>query len=851
MSGRLDWAIYYATMGWPVLPLHTAAEDGCSCGQPACSSPGKHPRLRHGLKEATSDIVVVGGWWERWPDANIGIRTGDIFDVLDIDGADGLAAIEEAVGQYGPMPDGPRAITGGGGRHLLFAPTGTGNRAALLPHVDWRGANGYIVAPPSRHISGALYEWDQTPDVRLEPVPVWLATILDPPKPQRCTRPAARSSPGDRNAYAQRALDGELAELARAPEGMRNHQLNIAAFNLYQLVGGGELSDELVEGELRRTAQLIGLGGREIEATIGSGRTAGLARPRSAPVRPAGAPATNGTRAIEPAEPPPPGDEDAPPGDRPGPPRRNLTDVGNAARLIDAHGDDMRHVRTWVSWLHWDGRRWCRDDTGLVVEKAKLTARAILTEAAVEADDDYRKKLVAWARQSENAPKIYSMIDLSRSDPKVATRPEDLDSDRWLFTVANGTLDLARGELRPHRRDDRVTKLADVAYDTDAKCPAWDTFLEQVLPDPAVRAFVKRAVGYALTGSVREQCLFFLYGLGANGKSTLITTLLALLGDYGRQADPKLLMESKHEAHPTNVADLQGARFVATIEAGAGRRLDETLVKQLTGGDRIKARFMRQDFFEFDPTHKLFLAANHKPVIRGNDHAIWRRVHLIPFTVTIPRDERDDDLADTLLGELPGILRWAVEGCLEWQADGLQVPTEVADATDAYRAEEDLLGDFLAACCKEDPGITATATELYKAYQRWAEDDGERAWSQTAFGRALGERGFEAAKDRRGRKIRRGLALLTDEDVQQAFADPENHPNCPSAADSSPRRTVLDSVPFPAYAHPHEGGQPENRPSLSELSVADSDPCASCGQPATAYDPDGTPRCAEHPPEDR
>lgn len=848
MTGRLDWAIYYATMGWPVLALHSTSADGCSCGQATCASPGKHPRLRHGLKEATKDIATVGAWWERWPDANIGIRTGDIFDVLDIDGADGLAAIDEAVAEHGPLPDGPRALTGGGGRHLLFAPTGIGNRAALLTHVDWRGRNGYIVAPPSRHISGVLYEWDQTPDVCLEPVPPWLAALLDPPKPKR--QPAAATGgagAGDNNAYVQRALDGELGELARAPEGMRNHQLNIAAFNLYQLVGGGELSGDLVEGELRRTAQMIGLDGREIEATIGSGRRSGLDRPRTAPPRPVRlqSPPAGRVNGSGPDGPPPPGDADAPPLEVP---RRTLTDAGNADRFIDTHGDDTRHVKTWTSWLCWDGHRWQRDDTGAVIEKAKLVARAIYTEAAMAEEAAERKRLVGWARQSENAGRIHSMVGLAGSDPKVATRPDDLDSDRWLLTVANGTLDLAAGELRPHRRDDRITKLADVAYDPAATCPVWGRFLEQVLPDPAVRAFLRRAVGYALTGSVREQCLFFLYGLGANGKSTLITTLLRLLGDYGRQADPRLLMESKHETHPTNVADLQGARFVATIEAGAGRRLDETLVKQLTGGDRLKARFMRQDFFEFDPTHKLFLAANHKPVIRGNDHAIWRRVHLIPFNVTIPRDQRQDDLGEWLLGELPGILRWAVEGCLEWQSDGLQVPAEVAEATDAYRAEEDLLGDFLTASCKEEDGGLSSATELYKAYQRWTEETGEKPWSQTAFGRALGERGFDATRDGRGRKVRRGLVLLSQQDQQQAFTDPDNCPNRPTASNSLAPRTVSDGRTFPAYAHTHKEGERENSPSSSELFGADSDPCGSCGAPATGYAPDGAPYCDQHPP---
>lgn len=858
---RADWAVEYAQRGWPVLPLHTAGDGRCSCGNDACPSPAKHPRVPHGLKEATANPTQVAQWWKRWPDANIGLRTGDAFDVLDIDGQEGAQAMANLYGEHGELPEScPAAATGGGGIHLLFAPTGLGNRAALVPHVDWRGAGGYIVAPPSRHASGADYRWINnrwlTGD--LPAVPDWLRLILDPPRPARTT-PAGRRPPGDSNAYVQKAMDAELGELARAPEGMRNHQLNISGFNLFQLVGGGELPGELVENELRRVALTIGLGAREIDATIGSARKAGLARPRCAPppryIRSAPAPATNGTAPARTEEPPPPGDEDAPPEEQAGPPRHNLTDVGNAARLVDLHGQDLRHVRAWSSWLVWDGRRWRRDDTGAAVELAKHTARAILTEAAIEEDDDRRKHLVKWSRTSEAASRIHAMLDLARSDPTVALRPDELDTDSWLLTVANGTLDLTSGRLRPHRRSDGITKLVDVPYDPAAAAPTWDRFLAQILPDPAVRDFLRRAVGYSLTGSVREQCLFFLYGLGANGKSTLITTLLALLGDYGRQADPKLLMESKHETHPTNVADLQGARFVATIEAGSGRRLDETLVKQLTGGDRVKARFMRQDFFEFDPTHKLFLAANHKPVIRGNDHAIWRRVHLVPFTVTIAAKDRDDRLGATLLAELPGILRWAVDGCLEWQREGLQPPAPVVEATDAYRAEEDLLGDFLAACCKEEAGRSVGSAELYKAYQRWAEEAGEKAWSQTAFGRAIGERGFEAKKDQRGRKVRIGLALIGNEiqtlDIRtshdSAVENSENSPNRPSdnPTDSSTVRFTLS-----AHAHTHDGLHTENGPELSVTvrgPEPDSDPCWACGMTATDYDADGTPHCVAHP----
>jgi putative DNA primase/helicase len=271
---------------------------------------------------------------------------------------------------------------------------------------------------------------------------------------------------------------------------------------------------------------------------------------------------------------------------------------------------------------------------------------------------------------------------------------------------------------------------------------------------------VQRAVGYALTASTTAQCLFFLHGGGANGKSTLLTLLGLLLGDYARHAAPELLTYKKSDRHPTELADLFGARLVTSVEVDEGKRLAETLVKQMTGGDRMKARFMHADFFQWLPTHKLFLAANHQPQIRGTDYAIWRRIHLIPFTVTIPEGERDEELPAKLEAELSGILNWAIAGCLDWQRNGLGVPQAVKDATNTYRAEQDILGDFLAEKCMKDPQATVLSQTLYAVYAVWCEAGKETALNKNAFGRALTERGFSDGKGAKGARIRRGLRLL-------------------------------------------------------------------------------------------
>ena len=419
----------------------------------------------------------------------------------------------------------------------------------------------------------------------------------------------------------------------------------------------------------------------------------------------------------------------------------HFTDVGNAHRLILAHGTRFRYVPAWATWLVWDGRRWRRDAKGEIVEAAKGVARHLWAEVPT-ASEDVRKALARWAGQSESANRIDAMVRLARTAPEVVVEPCDLDADPWAFNVANGTINLRNGRLRPHRQGDLITKLADVEHTELVTCPTWDTFLDQVLPDPEVRAFVQEVVGYSMVAVITEHILVFGYGVGANGKTTMLQTLLGLFGDYGRQAEPDLLL-ARREAHPTGMADLMGARLVVSTEVDEGRRLAEATVKQLTGADRIKARFMRQDFFEFEPTHTLFLAANHRPVVRGTDHAIWRRLRLLPFNVVIDAEDQDHHLVEKLSAELPGLLAWAVEGCLRWQRTGLSSPTAVMVATEDYRAEMDVLGAYLDESCVVSEVAYVSAADLYRSYVAWCEANGEHALSQRRLGPALVERGFE------------------------------------------------------------------------------------------------------------
>lgn len=430
----------------------------------------------------------------------------------------------------------------------------------------------------------------------------------------------------------------------------------------------------------------------------------------------------------------------------------HLTDLGNAKRFITQHGPDLRFITLWDRWLYWDGTRWRVDDTGEVYRRAMATVTRMYEEAAGDTDEESRKAKAKHALRSEAVGRVKAMVTLAQSAVEIAITPRQLDQCPWLLNCQNGTVDLKTGELRPHRREDLITKSTGVIFDPDTPCPLWEDFLDRVMDgNQSLIDYLQRLSGYALSGDVSEHGFDLAYGGGANGKTSLLNTLLAVLGDYGKIAAPGLLLRKHSNDHPTQIADLFGARMVTSVEFEEGGRFNEALVKQLTGGDRVKARWMRADFFEFEPTWKLIIGTNHRPVIRGSDHAIWRRVRLIPFTVTIPHAEQDKRLVEKLKREeLSGILAWAVRGCLEWQQQGLNPPCEVQAATDEYRRDMDILGDFLDACCVVTPAAQVTAKALYEHYAEWCKESGEHAVSQKRLGTALVERGFARRKTNQG-----------------------------------------------------------------------------------------------------
>jgi putative DNA primase/helicase len=708
---------------------------------------------------------------DTWAWSGVGIVTGELSGVLvlDVDGPEGEAELRK----HG-HPVTPMVRTASGGLHLYFKHpehlVRTGIRVA--PGLDVKASGGYVVAPPSVGPNGKRYEWIVSPkDADLAAPPEWLMRLLDR---QRSKAPA-----------------GPVGE--RIPSGQRNKVLaSIAGTMRRRGMGEAEILAALqVANEQRCEPPLETEEVAKITASVARYEPAGDVVHVS----------FNGHGSPQP------------------PAGFNLTDLGNAERFIARHGEDVRYCYPWSRWLVWTGARWERDEAGKVYRLAKDTVRGIYQEAATAEDEDRRKALAKHAARSEAEAKIKAMLELSKSEVPIS--PAELDAEPWLLNVPNGTIDLRTGELRAHRREDLITKMAGATYDPAAEAPAWAATLARVLPSEELRSFFKKLAGYAFSGDVSEHILAVLYGTGANGKSTILNALLAAAGDYGMQAAPDLLV-AKKGSHPTEVADLFGMRLVASIEVEDGRRLAESLVKQLTGGDKVRARRMRQDFWQFDPTHKVFMAVNHKPEIRGTDTAIWRRLRLIPFEQTIPPDEQDKKLPQKLAAELPGILRWALEGCEEWQRKGLQAPAEVRKATGQYRSEMDVIGVFLQDECEIGPAHREPFTTLYKRYEEWCEDGGERAETRRKFNARLKERGrFEARRSGPGGANEwHGLRLLKKQSGGFAGKLKQHPGNAYNSSENTPSRdngetSFSSSV---ASAGPLAGGlEPDESATLAQL----------------------------------
>jgi putative DNA primase/helicase len=523
-----------------------------------------------------------------------------------------------------------------------------------------------------------------------------------------------------------------------------------------------------------------------------------------------------------------------------------LTDSGNAELFAALYGEQVRFDHKHRRWLIWDTTkvRWIEDKEGKVRQMMKASARERHRRALDLPDENRRKNEIDWALKSESVYGINSALKLATSETPISDSGEGWDCDPWLLGMANGIVDLQTGKLRPATPKDRISKFSPVRFDAAAKCLRFQQFISEVFgSDGDLVRYLQKAVGYSFTGSVQEQCFFACYGEGSNGKTTLLEVLAYVAGDYGASV-PFHALEVKHSGGvPNESLLLLGKRFVKSSETREGRRLDEGRVKAWTGGDSMMARPLYREYFTFSPTHKLWLAFNHKPVIADDSPAMWRRVHMIPFEHKFEGAQVDALLGNKLRAEAPGILNWAIEGCIAWQREGLQRPTAVQQATREYEQESDALGPFLEDHCivdldNLDSSNCVPASHLWDAYLDWAKVNGESPMARNTWADRLKRRGFrsmEAGHEKR--RVWRGLTLRPKDEVadarRRAGADSQDssnrlsiekgslngHPQAPAPASGSVAETSADKKRAISGAEDREdkGAGPMNNSSHSEM----------------------------------
>ncbi len=735
-STRLDHALKYAAEGTPVFPIwwwdpnRNNGAGGCACGDPDCTSPAKHPLynrdegLINGLYAATQDEDRIRHWWTRWPDANIGAPTGAVsgYDVLDIDVQnDGVAAWTRLVEANEPLPATTTTTqTPKGGWHFRFAHADgqTNARGNLPPGIDVRGDGGYVLLPPGATREGE-YSWLRAPaGGPEEPWPAWLLRIVQPDQAEpgersRNTRRGGRHRP---EPIPDRILEGgRNPTLTRiAGRSRRDGDSEEAIFARISALNLERCEPPLEEREVRRIAHSV-------------------AR-------------------YEPAE------------------DIQRSEYYNAREVVHRHGRDLRYCPPWRKWIVWDGRRWLVDRTGEAMRRVKRTVLTLGAEWEAIEDAPLRNRMLDWARSSENAGRLQATLRLAESEPSIAILPEQLDTNPYLINTLNGTVDLRTGELRPHSRDDLITKIVNAAYVPDATCPTFDQTLAYAMcNDPDLLNYVQKALGYALLGQVQEKALFIAYGATNTAKTTIyVDGVQRTLGDYAIAPSEATIAMRDVDAIPNDVAELQGVRFAIVSEPRAGLRLNEARLKAMTGRNRLRGRRLYENEFEFEASHTFFIDTNHLPVINDSDDAIWGRVKVIPHRHRVKCI--DPTIPDRLNEERDGILAWLVAGCLRWQAEGLaDEPAAVRDMVRGYRDDSDPLGRWMDERTEEAPGQWVATGDLYWDYRTWCEQNGEEPMDNRQFGITLGRKGIRAVQHSSTRQRgREGLALRPAEELRPA-----------------------------------------------------------------------------------
>lgn len=764
-----------------------------------CNPDNKRPLVKGGYKAATTNESKIRVWWKKWPNALIGVSTGSVsnFLVLDVDRPkkpgdhDGVETLKNLEERHDPLPDTLTAKSPSGGLHFYFRPEGEEffrcSNSQIGVKLDIKGEGGYIIVPPSPG-----YEWVNV--VRPAPAPQWLLNLIKkskkPPKKKRdkaCT-PPSRPQPDGTTAFGRAALDREVDRLSTAYEGTRNDTLNRASFALGRLVAGGEVAHSDAFDKLFQTAVAIGLDEREARATIDSGMTAGFKEPRSS--RPT-LPTTASGEVIP------------------------LKDIISAA-FDGQHGAAVLFILLYKHrfcfdhagslWYIWVEHRWMTDPCGeplAAVDRVKeifesahnhYSGELVLLGQTIKevSDNDEQSKLKNSKKRLEqketaaskqisrlNAlPYRKAVVEFSAQGRlSLGISGEEWDRQPWLLPCPNGVINLRNGALEPGNPEDYLKTAAPTEYDSEAKCPRWEKALMDIFNnDKELIGFMQRVFGLSLVGEQIEHVLIVLYGSGRNGKDTILSALFHVLGPLAGPVQAELLLDqgrARSSAGPSaDIMALRGRRIAWASETNEGRRMDAGRVKLLTGGGHLVGRppFGKREI-SFPQSHTLFLLTNAKPHVPAEDYALWKRLHLVPFTRSfvddpqLPHERKaDKSLLDRLKGESPGILAWLVRGCLEWQQEGLTPPKVVSQATIEYRETEDLILQFVQDRCITGPTREAKPQTLYNAYTSWAHENNIKPISGTAFGRKMRERYNKKRKRISGNPadVYQGIGIVCD-----------------------------------------------------------------------------------------
>lgn len=657
-------------------------------------SRNKIPIIDDWSNNASNDPQVLETWSHQYPACNWGLLTGDTIFVVDIDPKHkGDETWKALVKQHGE-PLTVTTITGSKGLHFYFKmPIDfvVGNTANKLgPGIDTRGTGGQVLIPPSIHMNGNKYEWapGRSPfDVDVAAPPAWLSEMLKAIVTSNLPVIGEKLEKGERN----NSIYHNALQLARTGAALS------FTFNAMRLWCNQNEAEDITDAEIQATVESAY---NKVAADSSKSRVA-----------------------------------------------FEKTDDDNARRFLSDHGNDIIYV-PGMGWYVWNGKQWqYDDDEAIVTNKAVATMRLLRDEALEEMKIKERFKealnKASWANASLNVGKLKACLELASKYIQIRKRAEDIDSadKKFLLNCSNGTVDLRTGELYAHRKEDYLSKMVHHDYDPTKTCPTWEETLSLAFEnDKSLISFMQRALGYTITGSTTEQCLFICWGeSGNNGKSTILEAVQKILGDYAQMSDMKVITSSEMDNRvASSMAKLQGARLVSMNEADEHQKMSEAIVKQLTGGDTVEACKKYHEPFNYIPTFKLWIRTNDKPVIRGANDAIWRRIKLIPFIHPIPPEKRKRrDVVDAALeSEAEGILAWLVKGAMIWYKESLQAPTVVDEAVDAYRSEMDLVQAFVDECIIFKSGEFIARQEVYQAFNNWCRENGYKyIMTADSFGR--------------------------------------------------------------------------------------------------------------------